>query len=124
MDHAISGLVSETLSHLRCSPVVLLPDRSVEDIGHSTDHANSGLVSETLSHLRCSPVVLLPDRSVEDLRHSADHAMSGLVPDTLSHLSESHLSYFTHWLLCMDLETASQHTEGLRSIWCMSSSER
>ena len=48
MDYAISGLVSETLSHLRCSPVVLLPDRSVENIGHSTDHAVTGLVSETL----------------------------------------------------------------------------
>ena len=65
-----------------------------------------------------------PDRSVEDVSHGPDHAMSGLVPDSLSHLSESHLHYFTHWLLCMDLEAASQRSEGLRNIWCMTSSER
>ncbi|KAK7088075.1 hypothetical protein V1264_022042 [Littorina saxatilis] len=81
------------------------------------------------SHRSCSRCPQLVNcaiyqRSVEDVNHSADHAMSSLVPDTLSHLGDSHLNYFTHWLLCMDLEAASQRTQGLRNIWCVSSSER
>ncbi|KAL8576064.1 hypothetical protein ACOMHN_001414 [Nucella lapillus] len=63
-------------------------------------------------------------RSVENRSHSPDHAMASLVPEALSHLSQSHLDYLTHWLLCLELETAAQRTHGLRSIWCMSSADR
>ncbi|KAK7487914.1 hypothetical protein BaRGS_00020815 [Batillaria attramentaria] len=63
-------------------------------------------------------------KAVEGLEHSEGHAMKQLVPEALSHLSPSHLTYFTHWLLCMDLEMASERSKGLRNIWCMPSDER
>lgn len=63
-------------------------------------------------------------RSAEELQLAENHAMRKLLPDTLAHLSSTHLQYFTHWFLCMELEQAVSSQKGISGIWCLSSAER
>lgn len=51
--------------------------------------------------------------------------MQRLVPETLGHLSPSHMDYFLHWCLLLDLENKSgQKSGGLQEIWCLTGPER
>lgn len=51
--------------------------------------------------------------------------MQKLVPEILGHLSPSHMDYFLHWCLLLDLENKSgQKSGGLKEIWCLTGPER
>lgn len=64
-------------------------------------------------------------RNVENRTLSDGHTMQKLVPETLGHLSPSHMDYFLHWCLLLDLENKSgQKSGGLKEIWCLTGPER
>ncbi len=66
-------------------------------------------------------------RSVEGWMAPKDHAMHSLADETLSHLTESHKTYYTHWIWLLHLEMS---TEGSRrgtttsDLWCKTSKQR
>ncbi|XP_061197074.1 DNA replication ATP-dependent helicase/nuclease DNA2-like [Saccostrea echinata] len=67
----------------------------------------------------------LYQKNVENRALSNNHAMQKLVPETLAHLSPSHMEYFIHWCLLLDLENkANQKSGGLKEIWCKTGPER
>ncbi|CAG5133176.1 unnamed protein product [Candidula unifasciata] len=70
--------------------------------------------------LNCS----IYQRAVDHVVHQERHAMSVLVPEALQHLTEMELSYFTHWMLCLDLEQQESQKKHLSQIWRASSLER
>ncbi|GFS22048.1 DNA replication ATP-dependent helicase/nuclease DNA2-like [Elysia marginata] len=63
-------------------------------------------------------------RSVEKVERSEGHAMSRLVPDALAHLGDVDLTYFLHWLLCLDVEGQESDRKQLQHIWNSSSQQR
>ncbi|RUS89795.1 hypothetical protein EGW08_002498, partial [Elysia chlorotica] len=54
----------------------------------------------------------------------ADHAMSSLVPEALAHLGDTDLTYFLHWVLCLDVERQESEHKQLQQIWGSSSRQR
>ena len=63
-------------------------------------------------------------REVEG-RQSVREEISGLVNETLQHLTSSHMTYFTHWCLMLDLESQKdQAKRTVADIWCRSSTDR
>ncbi|XP_021343498.1 DNA replication ATP-dependent helicase/nuclease DNA2-like isoform X1 [Mizuhopecten yessoensis] len=100
--------------------------RSIEDgktvfsFGRLPDPINNSRTCPKCPHLlHCAAFQRVEERSLP-----SSHAMSTLVPDTLAHLSPSHLEYFTHWCLMLDLESQANIRSGLRKIWCKTGPQR
>ncbi len=67
---------------------------------------------------------VMSPRLSDDAPVPESHAMSRLVPEAVSHLTESDLTYFSHWTLCLDLEEEHARRTHLKHIWTTSSAHR
>ncbi|KAJ8311784.1 hypothetical protein KUTeg_010665 [Tegillarca granosa] len=67
----------------------------------------------------------LYQKNMEHRSVHSGHAMSTLVPNSLSHILPSHMEYYTHWNLMLDLEMQSDVKKGhLKDIWCKTGIQR
>ncbi|BFZ18502.1 hypothetical protein BsWGS_21541 [Bradybaena similaris] len=90
-------------------------------LGQLPPPINNQRACSSCAHLlNCS----IYQRAVDHAVHPEKHAMSTLVPDALQHLTDVDLGYFTHWMLCVDIEEQESRKKQLSQIWRASSLER
>ena len=81
-------------------------------------------IDKSKCHLSLCQIYFYFTREVEG-RESSNSGMSGLINESLQHLTASHMTYFTHWCLMLDLESQKdQEKRTVADIWCKSSTDR